>query len=304
MLRGAADDYLALRRAAGFKCVDIAELLASFIRFADERQEDHVRADTAVDWARRGTSVSRRQTRLRTLQIFVEHLRAEDRQHEVIPSDVFPGSTPRRRPPRIFSEEEIRHVLRLADTLGPLGSTRALTYRMLIGLLFTTGLRIGEAVRLTFDDVLPDGLLIHDTKFGKSRQIALHPSTTAALEHYLQVRRRLVTDCDRLFVSTRLSPLERRWVLLTFQALCARAGIDGAGGRRRPRLHDLRHSFAVHALVRCGAERDAIDRHMLALSTYLGHGSPSATYWYLEQTPELMRDIAAACDRSASGRTR
>jgi len=304
MLRNAANDYLALRRAAGFKCVDIAELLASFIRFADGRQERHVRAATAVAWARLGTSVYRRRRRLRTIGIFVEHLRAEDGLHEVIPSDVFPGASPRRRPPRIFSREEIRRVLSLADTLGPPGSMRALTYRTLIGLLFATGMRIGEAVRLTFDDVQPDGLVIRRAKFGKSRQLTLHPSTHAALEYYLQVRRRVASGSDRVFVSIRSSPLERRWVLLTFQALCAKAGIDGAGGGHKPRLHDLRHSFAVHALVRCGAERDAVDRHMLALSTYLGHGCPSATYWYLEQTPELLRDIAAACERLPSGVTR
>ncbi|MBT6275815.1 MAG: tyrosine-type recombinase/integrase [Chromatiales bacterium] len=144
--------------------------------------------------------------------------------------------------------------------------------------------------------------MIVQTKFGKSRQLPLHPSTLMALEHYLQVRRPLAADSDHLFLSwRRRRALDAGGVLQTFQSLCAAAGISGAGGRRKPRLHDLRHSFAVHALVRCQAERDGVNQHMLALSTYLGHTSVSSTYWYLEQTPELLRGIALACERAQLG---
>ena len=112
----------------------------------------------------------------------------------------------------------------------------------------------------------------------------------------------MATDSDRVFLSwRRRRPLDAGNVLQTFQSLCATAGIAGAGGRRKPRLHDLRHSFAVHALVRCRADRDGVNQHMLALSTYLGHSSVNSTYWYLEQTPELLRGIALACERAQPG---
>jgi len=302
MLSRAVEDYLALRRALGFKLVDTAELLRSFATFAAVRGEASVRARTAITWAARGTSVERRRRRLRTIALFVEHLRAEDANHEPIPTHLFPVRTSPRHPPRIFSMEEIERVLELSASLWPTDSTRPITYRTLFGLLFTTGMRIGEALRLRFDDVDRTGLIIRQTKFRKSRRLPLHVSTAEALQHHLATRRAVSSQSDRLFLSwRRRRPLGTEPVLETFQALCAEAGIAGAGGRRKPRLHDLRHSFAVHALRRCAAGRDAVERHMLALSTYLGHVSVSSTYWYLEQTPQLMQDIADSCDLWQSG---
>lgn len=304
MLSEAARDYIALRHASGFKCVDVEELLRSYIRYANERDpgKHHLCAATAVEWARLGTSAQRRHRRLRTIGIFAEYLRIEDSRHAAMPYHIFPAARVQRYPPRVFSHEEIARVLTLAGTLKPAQSIRPLTYQTLFGLLFATGVRISEALRLRFKDVQSDGLMIHETKFGKCRQLPLHPSTATALEQYLHVRRNLATDSDRLFLSwRRRHPLDAGSVLQTFQSLCATAGIAGAGGRRKPRLHDLRHSFAVHALVRCRADRDGVNQHMLALSTYLGHSSVNSTYWYLEQTPELLRSIAVACEQAQPG---
>jgi len=304
MLSEAVRDYIALRRANGFKCVDFEELLHSYIRYANERVpgKHHLCAATAVEWARLGPSVQRRYRRLRTIDIFAEHLRIEDSHHEAMPRHIFPVARAQRHPPRVFSHEEISRVLMLADTLKPVQSIRPLTYQTLFGLLFATGVRIGEALRLRFKDVQSDGLMIHETKFAKSRQLPLHPSTATALGQYLRVRRTLATDNDYLFLSwRRRRPLDADNVLRTFQSLCATADIAGAGGRRKPRLHDLRHSFATHALVRCRADRDGVNQHMLALSTYLGHSSVNSTYWYLEQTPELLRSIALACEQVQPG---
>jgi integrase/recombinase XerD len=303
MLSEAARDYITLRRASGFKCVDVEELLRSYIHYASERGSDkYLCAATAVEWARLGTSAQRRHRRLRTIGIFAEYLRIEDPRHEAMPRHIFPVVRARRYPPRVFSHEEIARVLTLAGTLKPAQSIRPLTYQTLFGLLFATGMRISEALRLRFNDVQCDGLMIHETKFAKSRQLPLHPSTATALEEYLHRRRSLATDNDYLFLSwRRRRPLDAAHVLRTFQSLCATAGIAGAGGRRKPRLHDLRHSFAVHALVRCRAERDGVNQHMLALSTYLGHSSVNSTYWYLEQTPELLRGIALACEQAQPG---
>lgn len=297
MLNRAVEDYLRLRRTFGFKLVDTDELLRSFVAFASSRGERSVRAQTAYEWAALGPSIQRRYRRLRTLALFVDHLRTEDINHEPIPMHWFQCRAYNRHPPRIFTVNEIGRVLDRCSTLWPADSIRPITYRTLFGLLFATGMRVGEALQLRLDDIGQGGLTIQQTKFRKSRWLPLHASTIEALEAYLNSRRSVLTVSDRLFLSwRRRQPLTAGQALLTFQALCAEAGISGAGGRRKPRLHDLRHSFATHALRRCGAERDAVEQHMLALSTYLGHVSVVSTYWYLEQTPELMRDIADACE--------
>lgn len=302
MLTLAVEDYIELRRATGFKCVDTQELLHSYATFATARGDEHVRVATAVAWAALGVSPQRRSRRLRTVGLFAEHLRAEDLRHDTVPKDLFPSKL-RRYPPRIFTSSEMESVLRLADSLKPIGSIRPLTYRTLLGLLFVSGMRISEALNLQFKDVSDGGLMIRQTKFRKSRWLPLHASTQDALDRYLAVRRKLASDDDHLFISLqRRLPLARDTVLTTFQTLCAQAGIIGAGGRHKPRLHDLRHSFASHALTRCGANRDHVDQHMLALSTYLGHSSLASTYWYLEQTPELLRDIATACENESEGK--
>lgn len=303
MLTQAASDYLTLRRGLGFKLVDTEELLTSFIAFSAKRGDEVINAASALEWAALGVSVCRRYRRLRTLDLFAEYLRAEDTRHERIPMEHFPSSiNPRRYPPRIFSTEEIERVLSLTARLHPVTSIRPLTYHTLIGLLFSTGMRISEALNLRFTDIQNNSLTIRQTKFGKSRWLPLHQSTANALEHYITQRRHWLSESDRLFLSwPHNRPLSHDAVLLTFQALCAQADISGAGARRKPRLHDLRHSFATHALRRCSANRDAVEQHMLALSTYLGHVSISSTYWYLEQTPELMKDIANACDKMQSG---
>jgi len=151
--------------------------------------------------------------------------------------------------------------MRLTERLHPVRSIRPLTYRTLFGLLFTTGMRIGEALNLRLADIHSNSLTVRQTKFGKSRWLPLHQSTVDALQFYLTQRHEWVCDNDRVF----------------------------------------RHSFATNALRRCSADRDAVEQNMLALSTYLGHVSVSSTYWYLEQTPELLRDIAAACEQTQSG---
>ena len=172
---------------------------------------------------------------------------------------------------------------------------------VLFGLLATTGLRIAEALALRFHDVTDDGLVIRESKFHKSRLVPLHPTTTAALEQYLKRRGELAIDDDHLFVSRRRRPLSRTVVYQTFYQLLAAAGIPSVAGRRRPRLIDMRHSFATKALLRCPEDRDQVGCHMLALSTYLGHAHVSSTYWYLENTPQLLSDIAQSCEQFIDG---
>jgi integrase len=221
-------------------------------------------------------------------------MHAEDPRHEVPPADVFRGR--RQRPtPYIFCEEELQQLLGAAGRLGPPDSLRPCTYQTLFGLLAVTGMRVAEARNLHVQDVTADGLLIRATKFQKSRLLPLHATTRAALEHYLARRRRIAGLDLHLFVSRRGGPLSRTVITQTFHRVLTAAGIPQVPGRRRPRLIDLRHTFAVRALEASPETRDAIGRHTLALTTYMGHTCVASTYWYLESTPQLMADIARSC---------
>jgi len=226
---------------------------------------------------------------------FARFSHAEDPRHEIPPARVLYGQ---RRPltPYLFSDADIQALLAQAARLGPSGSLRPQTYSTLFALLAVTGLRISEALALRFQDVTPDGLVIRGTKFRKSRLVPLHATSTAALQQYLTQRSDLALDDDHLFVSRRRRPLSYHTVLETFHALLSAAGIPAEPQRPRPRLMDLRHTFASRALERCPDGRENIGRHMLALTTYMGHARVQSTYWYLQRTPQLLGDIAQACE--------
>ena len=295
MLMKEVDSYLAIRRAAGFELGVPEYLLRSFARFASSRGETHVRKATVVEWASQAPSLGQRQHRLHTVTRFARHVCAVDAEHEVPPRDVFAHKRSR-RPPFIYTRAESEKLVQAAVDLGPSGSLRPHTYQTLLALLFATGLRISEALNLRVEDVTADGLIIRRTKFQKSRLVPLHATAAAGLERYVRRRRGVATADDHLFVSPRGRRLHRFGVYWTFRKLLEAVGLEPEPGRRRPRIHDARHTFAVRALEACPEGRDNVGRHMLALSTYMGHTSVSDTYWYLEATPHLMRDIRDACE--------
>ena len=283
--------YLTLRRATGFAMSNAEYLLKSFAAFAARRGQTHVHTQTAIDWATLGPSVAQRDARLKAVCRFVRHVRVDDARHELPPANHF-GARKTRRPPHIYSAQEIDHLIEAALRLRPKDGLRPLTYATLIALLSATGLRISEALKLTVADVTGDGLLIRETKFRKTRLVPLHDTAAAGLQRYL-ARRRPRTDDDPMFIGKRGGPLRYIAVKETFDRLVSKAGIVTAT-RRRPRLHDLRHTFAVRALQASPAGRSRSGAHMAALSTYMGHVNIYATYWYLEATADLMRDVAAA----------
>jgi len=208
----------------------------------------------------------------------------------------------KKRPlPHIYSREEIRRLIDAALNSGLPGSLHAQTLATLIGLLTATGLRISEALGLQFSDITPDGLLIRKTKFQKTRLAPLHPTAVAHIELYLQLRRRARSSGQHVFIDDDGRPLRYWKVYATFQKLLKTAGLSPSG-RRRYRLHHLRHTFAVRALEASPVGRQRIGQHMLALATYMGHVNIDATYWYLETTPELLRDIATAGETFLCGR--
>ncbi len=298
MLSEDVDRYIALRRTLGYKLRKAERYLRAFADYATSRGEAHIRTATVLAWVTAaGPTQEARAERFSNLALFARFLHAEDPQHEIPPRNPF--AFRKTRPvPYIYTPDEIARILEAAGQLrrqrpNPL---RRELYVTMFGLIAATGLRISEAIALRVDDVWPNGALhIRETKFRKSRLVPLHPTVIDALGRYLESRRRIIADCDCLFPSVQRRALCPGTVNYTFGRLLRRANI-APGRKHQPRIHDLRHTFATRVLEQCGADRGEIARHFVALSTYLGHVSIHNTYWYLQATPELMTDIAAAAE--------
>ena len=290
-------DYLALRRSLGFRLERAAKLLAQFTASLDARGADTVTIEAALVWATLPPNGGSRwhAMRLTVVRGFAAHLHALDPVHELIPPDLLPDRGGRATP-YLYSDAEVAALMGAAGILRT--PFRAATYATLIGLLAVSGLRVGEAIRLDRDDLDPlaGTLTIRMTKFGKSRLVPLHPTTVAALRSYLgrPDRPRPGTPTAALFASgtgTRLLYCAVNW---TFLKLVRQAGLRARSAACRPRLHDLRHTFAVRTVLDAYRADLDVGARLPILSTYLGHVSPAATYWYLSAAPEL---LAAAGDR-------
>jgi integrase/recombinase XerD len=292
-LRTRAEEYLAMRRALGFKLETQGPHLMSFVRFCEERGADHLTADMAIAWATqtsRGSSDEVYQARrLDVVRIFARHLQALDPATEVPPDDVL-SRRYRRIPPYLYSREEVAALISAADGLAP--TMRAATWRTLIGLLAVTGMRQGEACRLRRDDVDLDSgtLVIADSKFGKSRLVFLHPTTSTALRAYQRARDAAFPEPEAatFLVNSRGAPLDGHNIQHAFATLVAAAGIQAPPGRRAPRLHDLRHAFTVATMLDWYRDGGNVQARLPVLSTWLGHVDPKSTYWYLQAVPELL----------------
>jgi integrase/recombinase XerD len=295
----AVESYLAVRRAAGFTLSNTEYLLRSFSAFAADKKQTHIRTATTIDWACQARSVAQRHTRYQTICHFAQYLRVEDPRHESPPPNHF-GYRKTRRVPYIYSRGEIDSLVLAATRLPACGSLWPKTYAALISLLAATGLRISEALHLLVSDITPNGLLIRRTKFQKTRLVPLHDTAVTGLGHYLMYRQEARCGGDHVFVSKEGQPLVYWKVHGVFRTLLKSAGLKPCGGRW-PRIHELRHTFAVRALESSPTGRQRIGQHMLALATYLGHVNINATYWYLETTPELLREIALVTERFLQG---
>jgi integrase/recombinase XerD len=294
------DDYLRLRRALGHKLDDAARQLPWFVDHLEAVTSEYVTVAAALAWSLErdlpaGSTVPGR--RMMAVRGFARYLAGIDPRTEVPP----PGLVriPRRwRPPFIYTDADVLTLIGQARRSIP-QPLRATTYETLFGLLASTGLRIGEALRLDQADVdVTDGvLLIRRSKFGKSRQVPLQASTLEALERYRHRRRQLYPHpkTESLFVSLHGTRVIYECVWPTFRRLCTEAAI-GAGATVTPRLHDFRHAFAVHTLLdwyRAGVD---VQSRLAWLSTYLGHGEPRYTYTYLSAAPELLAYAAGLID--------
>jgi len=292
MLIDHVERYISLRQTLGYKLDGLARNLRGFAKFAADRGEAHVRVSTAEDWAAGASSPFVRYIRVRDVARLARFLHAEDPKHQ-IPSDLFHRPL-HRRLPYIYAPQEIVQLMEAARRLRESYPLRRQVYATMIGLMAATGLRISEALNLHLHNVLPNGILqIRETKFGKSRLVPLHLTAASALDCYLEDRRRLAVTDDHVFLSAGNRRIHNSLAWYTFDRIRKLAGIPPTQSRR-PRIHDLRHTFATRVLEQCSTQREAVARHFVALATYLGHTDIAHTYWYLEATPELLAGIAAA----------
>ncbi len=293
--------YVDLHHTLGFKYRVQNGLLRSFAAFAEVQGDETVRTQSALKWAGQAPSPAQRRNRLLTVRRFARAMQVEDERHQIPPADAFGHVAFKRCTPHIYTPKEIAAILEAAAQLTPLGSIRPATYSTLFALLAATGLRSSEALALKFEDVTQDGLVIRETKFRKSRLIPLHETTLKGLERYLSLRSQLGTMDTTVFVSLNGTALCYSTVVAVFLRLIRSIGLRAGPGYPGPRLHDLRHTFAVRSLEQCGGDPGVIKRHMIALSTYLGHTHVSDTYWYLQATPILMAQIAETAETLHTG---
>jgi integrase len=295
-LRKACDEYLALRRAMGFKLDRPGRMLPDLVAHLESAGQATITTRAALEWAMRPAGHPQEcAARLSVARGFARHLRALDGISEVPPADLLPSGR-RRLAPHLYSDEDIAALMAATATIH--SPFRAATHRTLIGLLAVTGMRIGEAIALDEGDVdLAAGCVtVRAGKWGAARELPLHDSTIGALDEYRQLRdsRWPQPKVLAFFVSMRGSRLLSGHVREAFRELRRHAGLTALPGGRAPRIHDLRHSFAVATLIDWYRADADVAARLPRLSSYLGHAAPEATYYYLQATPDL---LALAAER-------
>jgi integrase/recombinase XerD len=292
-LRKAVDEYLAMRRPLGYKLNDMGYHLQHFVSFMRKQKASVITAKLALRWAVEPRDVLPAQwaKRLGFVRSFARYRSVFDPRTEIPPVGLLPYRA-QRTTPYIYSRRDIQRLLQAATKLAPRGGPRPWTYYTVFGLLAVTGMRVGEVVRLECEDVdLSEALLtIRRTKFGKSRLVPLHASTVKMLIRYLRLREHLhpPPSATRLFLSNQRRPLTECMVRWTFVKICRQVGLRTIGDGSGPRLHDLRHRFAVTTLLDWYRSGVDVEQHLPVLSTFLGHVHVTDTYWYLSGVPELL----------------
>lgn len=305
-LRQAVEDYLSLRRSMGFKLRKAGNGLRSFVTFMEERHATYITQELALAWAQLPVNVQPVSwaKRLIFVRAFARYRSAFDPRTQVPATRLLPFRGKRIRP-YLYSDDEIRDLLQ-ATLQMPFrverSALRPLTFYCLFGLLFVSGMRVSEARNLELQDVdLTTGIVtIRGTKFGKSRLVPLDASTCKVLADYIAQRNLHWNDrpiSSYLFVSNRGHRLDIAEIRRLFATLSRQTGLRGPADRQGPRLHDMRHTFAVRALVRWYQSGEDPERRMPVLSTYLGHVDVADTQWYLTGSPELMREAMSRLEQ-------
>jgi integrase/recombinase XerD len=300
-LRQRADEYLAIRRSLGYKLTAHGSTLGEFVEWLDKLDATVITADLALAWAqcRLTSSPIWERQRLTMVRRFAEYVHAIDPRTEVPAKDLLPARQ-ERSAPYLYSTAEISALMAAARSLAP--PLKAATYATFIGLLACTGLRFGEAAGLDRTDVdtAEGSLLVRFGKNGRSRHVAIHSTTATALATYARRRDQLCQTPKSLsfFITTRGGRLSDSSVQAVFASLRRQTGLDVRGRDRRPRLHDLRHTFVVRTMLNWYRDGIDVQARLPLLSTYLGHVDPKSTYWYQEAAPEL---LALAARRLEAG---
>lgn len=302
-LRLELSNYLALRRSLGFKLERSGQLLELFVSYLEAQGAERITTELALAWATApvDTDPSWHGVRLAATRGFASYFATVDPQSQVPPADLLRAKS-RRAVPFFYSKQDVTALMTKARSLrSPLV---AANYETLIGLLWATGMRVGEAISLDRCDVdLDDALVVvRHTKFNKSREVPVHPTTATALLRYAKLRDLHCPrpSSPRFFVSTKGTGLIYKNVHYVFHELVKQVGLSSSVPRCRPRIHDVRHSFAVRVMTaieeREGPEAAEVAR--TRLSAYLGHFNVASTYWYLEATPELLETATARLETS------
>ncbi len=300
-LRSALERYLGMRKGLGYKYQHQTWRLADFVAFMEKREAATITTKLALEWATlppdRHASWA---LRLSDVRGFARHVANFDPQTEVPPAGMLP-SPKRAKLPYVYSDSEINALLAAALALPPEDGLRRWTYHTLFGLIAVTGVRLSEATGLEHGDVdLVAGVLtLRLTKFGKSRLAPLHPTTCMALRAYIDRRTgRLGARCGpTFFVGEKGGRLLHQYVHRVFWRPSREIGLRRPGDRTGPRVHDLRHTFAIRTLIGSYRNGGDVEKNLPALSTYLGHACVRDTYWYLSACPELMQEASRRLDR-------
>lgn len=302
-------DYLDLRRGLGFKLKRYQVWLREFVAFLHRHRASRITTAWAVKFATQHPTHGPKtmSARYSVVRGFARYRRGIDPKSEIPPSGVVRGGA-RRAKPYLYTDEDIRRLLRTTRELPSAYALRPWTYYCLFGLLVVTGMRVSEALNLYRDDI--DGvegwLTIRKTKFGKSRLVPLHASTVKVLAQFARRRDRFFTERRRqpgpYFFGTRSGArLHDADVRRVFAQVSRSIGIRGAEASHGPRLHDFRHRFAIETLLRWYDDGQPVDRRLPILSTYLGHVRVTDTYWYLHGHPKLMAAVTARVERRWKG---
>jgi integrase len=301
-----AQQYLHARRALGVKLERHGRLLPQLVDYLEAAGASTITRELAISWAKLPAGAHPRHwaVRLSIARGFAAYLKTIDPRTEVPPAGVF-AVRYQRPTPYLWTQRDISRLLHAARELRP--PLKAASYEALFGLLAVTGMRLGEAIALEPDDIDLEGGVItiraQTAKLERARLVPLHPTTIRALERYLSARARLCPTprSSTFFLSSIGTRLDRSAVAKTLRTLTTALGLRT--DTVHPTAHQLRHSFAVSTLIEWQRSGVAVDEQIAVLSTYLGHVSPSETYWYLTATPELMDSAAQRLERRLGERS-
>jgi integrase/recombinase XerD len=297
--------YLRLRRQLGYKLRGQSSALRNFVRFADEHGQPFITTKLALGWLNQPhLQAVTRGSRLAIVRRFAVYLSAIDKRTEIPPKNALPYKICR-RPPYLYRDEEVQRLISTVAQIAPDDELKGVTHSILLGLLAISGMRVSEALALDREDVDLNRklLIVRHGKGSRSRLVPLHSSTAQALQRYSDLRDRVYPrpQTSAFFLCERGTRLLYGTALRWFSMVACQLGLRKAGDRRGPRIHDLRHYFAIRTMLNWYRSNIDVDAHLPELSTFLGHARVSDTYWYLSATPELLMLATRRLERAQKG---